>query len=112
MGDREQVEVVRDCLRIFGRTAKDDEVQRLAGILTTVRSCQMTAPAEMGFKLVLQTWRNTGLTDNVAREVALTQLAIMIAEGELQIADNLLVVTKTGRQWLERQSPERHGRGN
>ena len=105
-------ETVRESLRRLGRTANDAELERLAGIFTKLLSCQMTATAEMGFKLTLQTWRNTGLTDERAREVALTQRAIMIAEGELQIADNLLVVTEKGRQWLERQSSEGHGRGN
>ena len=112
MADRNENESVRECLRVLGRTANDADFERLTGILSKLRACQMTAPVEMGFKLIVQTWRNTGLTDDRAREVAWTQLAVMVAEGDLQTGDNLILVTEQGRRWLEREAGKRKNTGN
>ena len=51
-------------------------------------------------------------TFSIAQQRALTQLALMVVEGDLQIADNLLLVTEKGRRWLEREAAKGHGRAN
>ncbi len=72
----------------------------------------MTAQADMGFRLIMQAWGNSGQTDVQARETALTQLAVMVADGDLQISDNLLLVTEQGQLWLEREAAKGRGRAN
>ena len=107
-----QFESVRDFLRSVGRSASDAHVEAAVRSLAGLQSCEMTAPVKMGLGLIVQTWRNTGLSDVHAREMALTQLALMVVEGDLQIADNLLLVTEQGRLWLERENAKGRGRVN
>src|ERR1041384_895154 len=104
MAGEENLQSVRDCLCALGRNPKEDDVEQVARSLTGLRSCEMDAATTMGFGLIVQTWRNTGLSDARAREMALTQLALMVIEGDLQIADNIVIVTEQGRRWQARQT--------
>jgi hypothetical protein len=36
----------------------------------------------------------------------------MIADGDLQIADDMVIVTQQGRRWLERQAGQGYGKSN
>ena len=101
---------VRQFLRAIGRRAIDDHVERVVQFLARLHSCGMTPETEMGFRLIVQAWRNSGQTDAQARETAQIQLAVMVADGDLQIGENLLLVTEQGRLWLEREA--KAGRGN
>jgi hypothetical protein len=89
-----------------------NDAERRAKILSTLRVCEMSAPAKMGFGLMMQTLKSSGLADAKAREVAFEYLAKMVEAGELEIANNTLLVTEKGQQWLNREIAAGRGRSN
>ena len=91
---------------------KPDEIERRAKILAALHVCKMSAPAKMGFGLMVQTLKSSGLSDTRARETAFEQLAKMIEDGELEIADNSLLVTEKGQQWLKQEMAAGRGTTN
>jgi len=91
---------------------KPDESERRAKILAALRVCEMSAPAKMGFGLMVQTLKSSGLAETRAREVAFEYLAKMVEDGGLEIADNSLLVTEKGQMWLKGQMAAGRGRAN
>ena len=91
---------------------KPDEIERRARILSVLHVCKMSAPAKMGFGLMIQTLKSSGLAEAKAREVAFEYLAKMVEDGELEIADNSLLVTKKGQRWLKREMAAGCGKSN
>jgi hypothetical protein len=89
-----------------------DTNEQLAKIVAALHACKMSEPAKMGFGLMVQTLKSLGLPDAKARETAFEQLAKMVEAGELEIADNSLLVTEKGQQWLERERAAGHGSAN
>lgn len=91
---------------------KPDEIERRARILSALHTCKMSTPAKMGFGLMVQTLKSSGLPDTRARETAFEQLAKMVEDGELEIADNLILVTEKGQRWLKREMAAGRGKSN
>lgn len=58
---------------------KPNETERRAKILAALYACKMSEPAKMGFGLMVQTLKSSGLIDTRAREVAFELLAKMPA---------------------------------
>jgi hypothetical protein len=86
--------------------------EHLVKIVAALHACKMGEPAKMGFGLMVQTLKSSGLPDTKAREIAFEQLAKMVEAGELEIADNLLLVTEKGRLWFEREKAAGRGTTN
>ena len=76
--------------------ANSNDEERRGKILSALRVCEMSAPAKMGFGLMMRTLKSSGLAESKAREVAFEYLAKMVEDGELEIADNSLLVTEKG----------------
>jgi hypothetical protein len=91
---------------------KPDETERRAKILAALQACKMSEPAKMGFGLMVQTLKSSGLPDAKARETAFEQLAKMVEAGELEIADNSLLVTEKGQRWLKKEMAAGRGTAN
>jgi hypothetical protein len=66
----------------------------------------------LGFRLIVQAYRAAGQSDAQAQATARIQLAVMIADGDLQITDDMVIVTEQGPRWLERQAEEGHEKSN
>jgi hypothetical protein len=81
-------------------------------ILSALRACEMSAPAKIGFGLMMQTLKSSGLAESKAQQLAFEYLAKMVENGELEIVDNSLLVTKKGQQWLKQEIAEGRGREN
>jgi hypothetical protein len=89
-----------------------NDAERRAKILSALRVCEMSAPAKMGFGLMIQALKGSGLPEAKAREVAFEDLAKMVEAGELEIVDNSLLVTEKGRLWLKQEIAAERGRAN
>jgi len=72
----------------------------------------MSATAKMGFGMMVQTLKSSGLADKMAREVAFENLAKMIEDEELKIVNNSLLVTEKGQLWLKKQIADGRGTAN
>lgn len=89
-----------------------DATERRAKILTALRTCKMSEPANVGFGLMVQTLKSSGQSDTLARQTAFEHLANMVEAGELEIAGDSLLVTEKGRQWVERARAKGFGAEN
>ncbi len=100
---------VRDFLCGIGRNA---DIAGVARSLPGLESCRLTPEAEIGFRLIVQAYRAAGQAEAQAQATARIQLAVMLADGDLQIADDMVLVTEKGRRWLERQTEQGPGKSN
>ena len=89
-----------------------DTNEHRAKTVAALRACKMSEPAKMGFSLMVQTLKSSGLPDARARETAFEQLAKMVEAGELEIASNSLLVTEKGQRWLKQEIAAGHGTVN
>jgi hypothetical protein len=92
--------------------ANSNDAERRGKIIPALRICKMSAPAKMGFSLMVQTLKSSGLAEAKAREVAFEYLAKMVEAGELEIVDNSLLITKKGQQWLKQEMAAGRGTAN
>jgi hypothetical protein len=112
MPGNEHENEIRQFLRAIGRSAGNAEITLIARSLTGLESCRLTPEVVLGFRLIVQADRAAGQSDAQARATARIQLAVMVADGDLQIADDMVIVTEQGRRWLERQAEDGHGKSN
>lgn len=112
MSENEQQKGIRDFMRRLGRNPDDQQVKRIIAIRTKLLTCELTNAQQMSFRLMVQGWKETDSSDSVARDEALTQLAILVDDGELEVAGNEIVLTTTGQQWLQQQQEKGVGQAN
>jgi hypothetical protein len=103
---------IRCLLRKLGRDPTNQQVECISQIHDTLRNCEMSFSEQVGLGLMVQAWKEVEPNDAEAREMALIQVALFVCDGDLEIADNTVVVSKNGRRWLDEQTKKGFGRHN
>jgi len=112
MEDEEQAERIRNFMLRLGRNFTDHHVEEVAQVRIALRDVDFGISEEVGFALMVQAWKEANLNDAEAREMALIQIALLVCDGDLEIINNTVVISQTGKRWLDQLAKTGLGQNN